>query len=207
MPLVVAWRGFSRRLERTTSPLLEPAVHIEKIELFGPQHPAQCLAHIAGGVGIERRRNHRSIEVVGLLPAGLHYPLSGLAARRTMSIDACNYGIGDRLGFVGAKAVNRLVKRATDGYQETAELPKAYRIPLATDRFVILENAIDYLWLAQLDVADGGQSHQFVSDGIEVTYPHRILRGLHCTILLRGITLEDSTAHRGRLRRLEIRCR
>jgi hypothetical protein len=121
-----------------------------------------------------------------------------------MSIDACNYGIGDRLGFVGAKAVDRLVQRAIDRYQETAELPKAYRIPLPTDCFVVLENAIDYLWLAQLDVTYGGQSHQFVSDGIEVTDPNGILRGLHCTILLRGAALKDSTANRARLVALQF---
>ena len=107
-----------------------------------------------------------------------------------MSIDACSYGIGDRLGFVGAKAVNRLVQRAINRYEEAPELSKPYRIPLATDCLVVLENAIDYVWLAQLNVADCSQAHKFVSDSIEVTHPDGILRRLHCIILFRCTTLE-----------------
>ena len=71
VPMIVAW-GAALRLERIGTALGEPLVDIIVVELLGPQHAGQRLAHHVGCIGIERRRDDRGIELVRFLPARLH---------------------------------------------------------------------------------------------------------------------------------------
>ena len=61
----------ARRLERVGAALLEPLVHVVVVELLAPHHARQRLPHDVGLVGVERRRDDRRVELVGLLAPGL----------------------------------------------------------------------------------------------------------------------------------------
>ena len=51
--------------------LLEPVVDVEEVELLGPQHAGQRLAHHVGRIATHRRRRDRLVELIGLAqPAG-----------------------------------------------------------------------------------------------------------------------------------------
>ena len=52
--------------------LLKPHVDVIVVELLGPQHPGECLAHDACPVGIQRVWDHSGIEGVGLPLPLLH---------------------------------------------------------------------------------------------------------------------------------------
>ena len=71
VPALVAG-GASFRVERVSPVLLEPLVHIVVIELLGPEHACNRLAHHVGLIGAQRRRDDRSVELIRLLPASLH---------------------------------------------------------------------------------------------------------------------------------------
>ena len=58
-------------LEGIGAALPEPPVDVVVVELLGPEHAGQSLAHHGGGVGIERPRDDRSVELVGLAAPGL----------------------------------------------------------------------------------------------------------------------------------------
>jgi hypothetical protein len=72
VPAVVAGGGTSSCLEGLGSVLLEPPVDVVVVELLGPQHPGQRLAHHAGRVGVEGSRDDRGVELVRFLPALVH---------------------------------------------------------------------------------------------------------------------------------------
>jgi len=55
--------------------LLEPGIGVEVIELLGPQHAGEGLAHDMGRIERHRRGRQRLIKVVGL---NLSYPDAGI---------------------------------------------------------------------------------------------------------------------------------
>ena len=71
MPMVIAW-GSMGCFERISIMLLKPHVDVIVVELLGPQHPGECLAHDACPVGIQRVWDHSGIEGVGLPLPLLH---------------------------------------------------------------------------------------------------------------------------------------
>jgi hypothetical protein len=62
--------GRVAHVPRVDAVLAQPAVDVVLVVLLAPQQAGQRLAHHHRAVGIERRRHHRRVEPVGLLPAG-----------------------------------------------------------------------------------------------------------------------------------------
>ena len=58
------------RVPRVDAVLAQPAVDVVLVVLLGPQQAGQRLAHHQRPVGVERRRDHLRVELVGLLAAG-----------------------------------------------------------------------------------------------------------------------------------------
>ena len=65
VPVVVARGLLAIGLERIGAALFEPFVHVVVVELLAPQHAGQRLPHDVGLVGVQRRGNHRRVELVG----------------------------------------------------------------------------------------------------------------------------------------------
>ena len=61
--------------------LLEPGIGVEVIELLGPQHAGEGLAHDMGRIERHRRGRQRLIKVVGL---NLSYPDAGIESREVI---------------------------------------------------------------------------------------------------------------------------
>ena len=90
VPVVVAG-GPPFRLERVGPVLFEPPVDVVVVELLGPEHAGDRLAHHVGRIVIQRSRDDRGVELVRLLQALGKERVEG-AAERVAAIGGGGYG-------------------------------------------------------------------------------------------------------------------
>ena len=67
--------GGSVRIPRVDAVLAQPPMHVVLVVLLAPQHPGQRLAHHHRPVGSQRRRDHRRVELVGLVAPRLEHAI------------------------------------------------------------------------------------------------------------------------------------
>ena len=83
-----------RRRRRHSGIALEPAPHDVVVELLGPQHPGQALAHHGSPVVAQGVRNDAGIERVGFRPARRDHLVDGRAPGRDVRRQANGYNRG-----------------------------------------------------------------------------------------------------------------